>query len=101
MRVCLTVHGEQPISLATSRMSSGGPRSTENGAEVKAGDARNALGCAKLWPSCIGQALGQRCPRERDRSPPKLAELRALAPGRVAASFSVDGDCFLTCAIRF
>lgn len=73
MRVCLTVHGEQPMSAAISRMSSGGPSAER---EEEPGPPETAPGWPGNAPRCGGQWGGQCCPPPRAEKPRKLAGLR-------------------------
>jgi hypothetical protein len=71
MRVCLTVQGEQPMSLAASEIVSGGPSG-------EAGGREEAPGCARIGAGWPGQCPGQHWPRESGEKPCKRAGLRVL-----------------------
>jgi hypothetical protein len=70
MRVCLTVHGEQPISSATSVMFRGGP----SGEAMASGNAPGWPGIRARWG---GQWGGQCCPPVKGEKACKCAGLRA------------------------
>src|ERR1700722_6584533 len=92
MRVCLTVHGETPINLATSPIDRGGPSSASYTPASRRGGRTNAPGSRKNGHGWGGKWGGKRFPPPRAENPRKRAGLRILgtpAFGEEAELFSI------------